>query len=266
MSMLREWVVGLPSQGRFTFTTAEAGAAAGGTSVAAVAAALDRAGADRIIASPVRGFHVVLPLEDRGTGTPSWRLFLDPLMSHLGLPYYVGLLTAASIHGASGQAAQVVQVVVPRARRPVRTGRLVIEFVVRRTAGEAPVELRTTPSGRMRVATPEVVALDLVRYPSRAAGWDNVATVLRDLAPALRGAGMRAALAVQPATPELQRLGHLLERAGARAVLAPLEAELATRRVTWVPLIPGEPEESAPEPPVRDPRWHVLVNREPEAD
>ena len=96
----------------------------------------------------------------------------------------------------------------------------------------------------MRVATPEVVALDLVRYPAKAAGWDNVVTVLRDLAPSLRRSGMRAALAVEPATSELQRLGHLLERAGAEAVLPALEAELATRRVDWVPLVPGEPGDS----------------------
>ena len=263
MSSLRDWALALPAQGRFTFTTAEARAASG-ASEAAAAAALGRAEADRLIASPVRGFHVVLPLEDRGTATPSWRLFLDPLMTHLGLPYYVGLLTAASIHGASGQAAQVVQVVTARPRRPVRTGRLVVEFLVRGTAAAAPVELRATPSGRMRVGTREVAALDLVRYPARAAGWGNIATVLRDLAPSLRRAGMRDALALAPAASELQRLGHLLERAGAaEAVLAVLEAELATRRVDWVPLIPGEP--GAPDA-VRDARWHVLVTAEPEAD
>ena len=264
MSSMRDWALALPSQGRFTFTTSEARAAADGASEAAVAAALDRAGADRLIVSPVRGFHVVLPLEDRGTGTPSWRLFLDPLMTHLRMPYYVGLLTAASIHGASGQAAQVVQVVTARPRRPVRVGRLAIEFVVRRTAADAPVELRTTPSGRMRVATPEVVALDLVRYPAKGAGWGNVATVLGDLAPSLRRAGMRDALAVVPATPELQRLGHLLERAGAASVLAVLEAAIATRRVGWVPLVPGDPRPD--HRLARDPRWHVLVNAEPEAD
>ena len=143
MSSLRDWALALPAQGRFTFTTAEARAESG-ASEAAVAAALGRAEADHLIASPVRGFHVVLPLEDRGTGTPSWRLFLDPLLTHLGLPYYVGLLTAASIHGASAQAVQVVQVVTSRPRRPVRSGRLVIEFVVRGTAAEAHVELRTT--------------------------------------------------------------------------------------------------------------------------
>ena len=264
MSSLRYWALALPSQGRFTFTTSEARAASDGASAAAVAAALDRAGADRLIASPVRGFHVVLPLEDRGTGTPSWRLFLDPLMTHLGLPYYVGLLTAASIHGASGQAAQVVQVVTARPRRPVRVGRLAMEFVVRRMAAEAPVELRTTPSGRMRVATPELVALDLVRYPAKAAGWGNVATVLGDLASSLHRTGMRDALAVAPATPELQRLGHLLERAGAVSVLAALEAELAARRVSWVPLVPGDAPPDVE--PLRDARWHILINIEPEGD
>ena len=263
MSSLRDWALALPAQGRFTFTTAEARAESG-ASEAAVAAALGRAENDHLIASPVRGFHVVLPLEDRGTGTPSWRLFLDPLMTHLGLPYYVGVLTAASIHGASGQAAQVIQVVTARPRRPVRSGRLVIEFVVRGAAAAAPVELRTTPSGRMRVATPEVVAFDLVRYPAKAAGWGNVATVLRDLVPLLRRSGMRAALAVEPATSELQRLGHLLERAGAESVLPVLEDELAARRVGWVPLVPGLPGESGMA--ARDRRWHVLVNAEPEAD
>jgi hypothetical protein len=263
MSSLRDWALGLPAQGRFTFTTAEARAATG-TSEAALAAALGRAEADHLIASPVRGFHVVLPLEDRAVGIPSWRLFLDPLMTHLGIPYYVSLLTAASIHGASGQAAQVVQVVTARPRRPVRSGRLAIEFVVRSTAAVAPVELRTTPSARMRVGTPEVVALDLVRYPAKAAGWDNVATVLRDLAPSLRRSGMGAAMAVEPATSEVQRLGHLLERAGADAVLPVLEAELAGRRVGWVPLVPGEPGSEGAA--ARDGRWHVVVNVEPEAD
>ena len=264
MSSLREWALGLPSQGRFTFTTTEVRVVQDRVSAAGTMAALDRAEADRIIVSPVRGFHVVLPLEDRGTGTPSWRLFLDPLMTHLQLPYYVGLLTAASIHGATPQAAQAVQVVTPRPRRPIRVGRLAIEFIVRRTAAQAPVELVTTPSGRMRVATPEMVGLDLVRYPARAGGWDNVLTVLRDLSPTMRRSGMKAALAVEPTTPDLQRLGHLLDRVGAGEVAAVLAAELQGRRFAWVPLAPGEP--ATRDPAERDAAWRVVVNVVPEAD
>jgi predicted transcriptional regulator of viral defense system len=264
MSSLREWALGLPSQGRFTFTTTEAQAVQDRVSPAGTMAALDRAEADRLIVSPVRGFHVVLPLEDRGTGTPSWRLFLDPLMTHLQMSYYVGLLTAASIHGATPQVPQAVQVVTPRPRRPIRVGRLAIEFVVRRTAAQAPVELVTTPSGRMRVATPEMVGLDLVRYPAHAGGWDNVLSVLRDLSPTMRRSGMKAALAVEPTTPDLQRLGHTLDGVGANEVAAVLAAEIRGRRVAWVPLAPGEP--TTRDPAERDPEWRVVVNVVPEAD
>jgi len=185
-------------------------------------------------------------------------------MTHLQMPYYVGLLTAASIHGAAAQAAQVVQVVVARPRRPVSVGRLAIEFIVRRTAGQAPVELVTTASGRMRVATADVVALDLVRYPAHAGGWGNVMTVLRDLSPAMRRSGMRQALALKPTTPELQRLGHLLERVGADSIAAVVTEELRGRRSTWVPLASGA--SVAPGAHGRDPRWHVIVNVTLEAD
>ena len=264
MNSFRDWVLGLPAQGRFTFTTAEARAQQSGVSTAGTAAAIDRAKADRIIVSPIRGFHVVLPLEDRGAGTPSWRLFLDPLMTHLATPYYVGLLTAAAIHGASAQAAQAVQVVTPGPRRPVRVGRLAIEFVVRRSAAQAPVELITTPSGRVRVASPEVVGLDLVRYPTHAGGWGNVLTVLRDLSPSMLRTGMRKAFAIEPSTPDLQRLGHLLGRVGADDVATVVADELKGRRTSWVSLSPGDP--AAPGPVERDPRWRVVVNVQPEVD
>lgn len=258
MSSLREWAVGLPARGQYTFTTAEARSQQADISAAGTAAALGRAEADGIIASPIRGFHVVLPLEDRVIGTPAWRLFLDPMMKHLRMPYYVGLLTAAAIHGAGSQAAQVVQIVVARPRRALRVGRLAIEFVVRRTAEHAPVELLTTISGHVRIATPEVVALDLVRYPGRAGGWDNVLTVLRDLAPTMRRAGMRKAFAVRPATPEIQRLGHLLGRVGADEVAGALVDELRNRRSSWVSL---DPEATvSPGEAQRDPRWRVVVN------
>ena len=264
MSSLRDWALALPAQGRFTFSTAEARDATGG-SEAALAAALGRAEADRLIASPVRGFHVVLPLEDRGVGTPSWQLFLDPLMTHLALPYYVGLLTGASIHGASGQAAQVVQVVTARPRRPVRHGRLAIEFVVRSDGrGRHPSSCARHRRAGCVSATPEVVALDLVRYPAKAAGWGNVAYGApgpRAVAAPERhagGDGRRARHVGDPAPRPPARAG------GGRRRPAALEAELAERRVGWVPLVPGEP--STGDAAERDGRWRVLVNVEPEAD
>ena len=270
MTSLQEWIQALPGDGHFTFTTAEARAQQPHITAAGTEAALGRASAAGLIASPVRGFHVVLPLEDRRTGIPQWRLFLDPLMIHLGLRYYVGLLTAAAIYGASAQIPQIVQVVAARQHRPISLDRLRIEFVVRSRAADAPVVTVTTPTGYLRVATCEVVALDLVRYPDKGGGWGNILTVLRDLAPQLTRAGTRAALTLRPTGPELQRLGHLLDRVGARASAGVIEQTLVPRRLGWVPLDPGAPasegEASRNRDATRDTRWRVIVNVDVTAD
>lgn len=261
MTTLRDWLLELPARGQYTFTTADARNRQPDVSPAATMIALRRAADAGLIVTPVRGFHVVLPLEDRLAGSPSWRLFLDPLLRFLGLPYYVGLLTAAAHHGASAQAAQVVQVVVPRQRRPVAVGQVRIEFIVNRAAAQAPVRLINTPGGRLRMATPELTALDVVRFPARSGGWGNVLTVLRDLAPGLRAAGVADALETQPAAADVQRLGYLLEQVGGQHATRPLRRWLDPRPVSWTPLVPG-----AGRVGERDERWRVIVNERIEAD
>jgi predicted transcriptional regulator of viral defense system len=261
MSDLRDWMLGLPGLGQYTFTAEEARGRQPALSAASTNAALARAEMAGLIVTPVRGFHVVVPLEDRGVGAPSWRIFLDPMMTYLGLDYYVGLLTAAAHHGASPQAAQVVQVVVPSQRRRIKVGGSRLEFVVCRDMASAPVELVNAPSGRYRMATPELTALDLVRYAVRAGGWGNVVTVLRDLAPALRPSHFRPVLAIQPAAADIARLGYLLEWLGVPDTAAPLHRWIEARPERWVPLVPASGRAG-----VRDPRWRIVINESIEPD
>ena len=67
----------------------------------------------------------------------------------------------------------------------------------------------------------------------------------------------------------MQRLGHLLEHLGHEArTEAMLEALRARGRLSWTEL---DRQESADpdfrhEPQKRDPRWRVIVRREPESD
>jgi predicted transcriptional regulator of viral defense system len=261
MSDLRDWLLGLPGRGQYTFTTREARSRQPTVSAASTTAALARAETAGLIVTPIGGFHVVVPLEDRGISTPSWRIFLDPMMTYLGLAYYVGLLTAAAHHGASPQAAQVVQVVLPHQRRRIEVGRSRLEFVVSRDMTRAPVEFVNAPSGRYRIATPELTALDLVRYSARAGGWGNVFTVLRDLAPALRPSHFRPVLATGPAGADIARLGYLLERLGTPDTAAPLHRWIEARPERWVPLVPASGRAG-----VRDPRWRIVINESIEPD
>ncbi|MHB1615419.1 MAG: type IV toxin-antitoxin system AbiEi family antitoxin [Actinomycetes bacterium] len=99
--------------------------------------------------------------------------FIDPFMRYLGHPYYVGLLSAAEIHGAAHQRPQVFQVITPARLRDRTFGRVRIEFISAVQASARPTATVNTPTGTMRVATPEVTLLDLVAAPQRGGGYQT---------------------------------------------------------------------------------------------
>jgi predicted transcriptional regulator of viral defense system len=260
-SAVRAWVEALPARGQNSFDTPTIARAFPGHSANALYLALHRLERDGVVVSPVRSFWVVVPLEDRLRAAPGWRLYLDGLMRFLEVPYYVGLLSAAAHHGAAAQSAQRLQVMVPQARRQIVVGGQAIEFLIRKQLETAPVEDVRTPSGTVRIATAEMAAFDLVRYPLRGGGWGNVATVLRDLAPQLTREPMRAALKSRPTQTELRRLGALLDRLGGERVTDILFDALTPGRSNFIPLVPRLPAEGA-----RDPRWKIVLNTSIEPD
>jgi predicted transcriptional regulator of viral defense system len=118
----------------------------------------------------------------------------------------------------------------------------------------------TTPTGSVRVSTPAMTMLDLVAYPVHAAGWGNIASILPDLAPLANRKGWADALSVEPRATDVQRLGHLLDRAGLGRTDV-LAAWLAKRPIEPTLLVPGG--ESAGD---YDARWRVIVNAAVTAD
>lgn len=227
-SRLASFVDALQGRGRYFFTRAEL-ARSGERSAVASGAALRRLKAKGRLVMPRRGFHVLVPAEYRSAGAPPASWFIDDLMRFLGRPYYVGILSAAALHGAGHQQPMALQVVTDQPARRIVVGRVRIDFHVRRDHGAAVVTSLATETGSMRVATPEMTAFDLVRFPSAAGSWSNVATVLSELAERLDG-GRLAALASAFTTSDVQRLGFLLAHLGEDALAEPLAAWLADRR------------------------------------
>jgi len=283
---MSRWVEQLQSKGRYTFARSEAEARTG-RSFVAVQTALRRLKQQGRVVSPRRGFYVVVPPEYRATGSPPASWFIDDLMRHLGQPYYVGLLSAAAIHGAAHQQPMVFQVVTSKPTREMRAGRVALQFSMSSKVTQMPVTQVQTETGTMRVATPETTAFDLVRYQAGAGHLSNAATVLAELAERI-DAGALASIAPLVRLPDVQRLGHLLDLVGQSEIADPLARWLQTRRPRAVVLRPGgatdvefRSSRSAPqgreEPELQsggaggrsrqiDRRWHVLPNEELEVD
>ncbi len=103
-------------------------------------------------------------------------------MRHEGQAYYVGLLKAAELHGATHQAVMEFQVISVKRLPKIRAGRNLIVFYFRKDieAVKAGIEDRKTDTGTMKISSAALTALDLLRYPRASGGIDNVATVLSD--------------------------------------------------------------------------------------
>src|SRR5437868_6785249 len=95
-------------------------------------AAINRLEKKEVIVTPHRGFHIIVPPEFQRLGCLPPEQFIPDLMTHLQIPYYVGLLSAAQYYGASHQQAQTFQVIVPKNRNTIQCGQIRVEFIARK--------------------------------------------------------------------------------------------------------------------------------------
>lgn len=258
---LSDFVDSLQERGQYTFSRDEALSALGSTPIALKRAA-ERLKAKRRLAAPRRGFYTIVPLEYRQSGSPPAASFIDPLMRFHNTPYYVGLLSAAEIHGAAHQRPQEFQVLAADQLRPVVVGRNRIRFFLKKDLERTPVELVKTTSGRIRVSTPGATALDLVRFYDRVGHLSHVATVLGELAERIDASKLVQAAEAEGESAVAQRLGYLLERVGATKAAAKLAKWVDRRSPKPVLLAPNNPGAEI----ARDARWRVIVNVDFEPD
>ena len=260
-NILVDYVADLQSKGRYTFTRNEAQK---GLSISGVALkrSLERLAKKGKIVLVHRGFYVIVPLEYRTRGIlpPEW--FIGELMQFMGLKYYVGLLSAAAIHGAAHQQPQEFHVVIPRSQRDIRVGNLFIRFFKKAHLSSTPVVETKTSTGFIRVSEPASTAIDLVAYEARIGGLSRVMTLLQELAELLEpDALVRAATAEKSIAP-IQRMGYLLEKIGQSSRTLGLGEWVSSLHPRPAPLQPGISRKGS----MRDPKWKILVNIDLEGD
>lgn len=207
---------------------------------------------------PWQGFFVIVPPQYQRRGAPPATFFIDQLMNYLNKPYYVGLLSAASMFGAAHHAPQEFQVLVPNQMRKIKIEHLRIVFIQNSYLDEISTSRRTTETGEITVSTPEATALDLVYYDDRSGYLDNVATVLSDLAERLDPEQLLKASKNYHSRASVQRLGYMLDFLGVKELTIPLADWLSSQKLSRVPLSTRKPRSQGS----RNRTWEIYVNQE----
>jgi predicted transcriptional regulator of viral defense system len=254
-AMLKSWIDDQQASGRYFF---ERSAAIHGSGLTphAVTYALRQSVREGRIVQLKEYAYVIVPLEYRAAGAPPASWFIHDLMASMKLPYYVGLLSAAALHGASQQQPQVFQVLTDRTVRPIPVGRTKIQFFASKYVTLASVQEMKTPTGMMRVSTPETTVVDLMRFVKVAGHIDHVAVLIKELAPLLDPKRLITAVRTVDDIPNAQRLGYILDRFRQRSLSDMLHAWIGPRIQRAQLLRSGRSAEGA----TQNRRWKLLIN------
>jgi len=227
---------------------------------------LSRYRAQGIIQSVHKGFFVVIPpqyaLQKRVPDT----YYVPQLMAHLGKPYYISLLSAASLWGASHQAVMVTHLMtrLPQSSTSSRKNNTLRWFYRR----EIPSEFLVSKNGETApivYSNAELTAVDLVHWAKRIGGLSAVATVLAELHESTDFTNAAEGVFKTADVSDIQRLGYLYEVVlGDRAQGETIYKEMKklSTAIRNVPLFHSSDGDSLR----RDVRWHVNVNMEVEVD
>jgi len=159
-------------------------------------------------------FYVIVPPQYSNRGMVPPTLFISDMMEFLNREYYVGLFSAAALHGAGHQQPMEFQVITKKPPlRNIKNQKLTISFFTKSKWEKAHVIEMKTETGYINVTTPALTAFDLIYYNKKIGGLNRVIPILKDLTYSLKPS-LLARTAKSQKTPTIQRLGYLLAKMG----------------------------------------------------
>jgi len=265
---IRDWVDDLPKRGKITFSKEEVDLQFPHLTNRNIQNTLNRMAAKKKIQSVWRGFWVVVPVEYGLKGVVDPIEYVAQLMNFLGQEYYIGLLSAAAIHGAAHQQPMELMLVTAtnNLREKVKND-VKISFAAKKEIPQRYLQQITVKSGYIPVSTPELTAIDLLMYVKNVGGINRVATVLSELAEVIDFEKISVDFFEDANTADIQRLGYLLETLGFVDIANSLfkKANEANLKFRKYPLCIKKQSVNLSDFPANE-KWKIMINEEIETD
>jgi len=206
------WIEDLQQDGRVCFSLVDAVEKFPQHNRIVLKNALTRLVSKKKICSVWKGFYVIIPIEYQSKGIIPEVYYIDWLMKFLGRDYYISLLNAAVFYGAAHQQPQEFTILTtPPSLRSTQKKGTKINFNNKATIFEQFTEQRKTPTGYIRISSPELTATDLIQFEKEIGGINRAATVLNELAESCDFSKLTKEFFEYVPTPVIQRLGYLLD-------------------------------------------------------
>jgi len=222
-----------------------------------------------MIITPAKGLYVIVPPEHRLLGSIPAEELAPILMQYLQADHYVSLLSGACFYGATHQKPASFQIVTnKRIKHHLEFGYVKLELFYKKNTKDLPYKNFMVDTGYLKVATPELVAIDLLTYLNRSGGLSHVATVLSELIESIDGDKLILLAKQIGEKYQLQRLGYILEKIDTvaedkkKSIVTKLENYLNNKLKYYLPLVPEISGTGHP----REKKWKIIENTNIESD
>lgn len=159
-----------------------------------------------------RGFYINVPDEYRNMGTIPVELYVDDLMRYFKSKYYVGLFSAAMLHGAAHQQPQEFFIINESPSiRNIKKNKFVINFSEKNKFPIYGIDERKTDTGFIKVSNRELTFLDLIYFEQKLGGLNRIITILKELVEEMQKSSFIKILQNPFPLTVFQRAGYILE-------------------------------------------------------
>ena len=265
-SKVSDWINQQLARGKYSFTLMYLHAHMPDKSYASIKLALKRLVDKNKIISVSKGFYIIIPPSYQNMGILPPAMFMDDLMQYLKRPYYVSLLSAASLHGAAHQQPQVhfVCTTLPSMRDTIKKG-IQIKYISKRAFPESHLVQKKTESGYVYLSDPILTCIDLINYHKIIGGFNRAATVINELSEEISETEISSDILQLSTHANMQRLGYFWEYECDQAGLADALFKIMKEQRTSFKTYKLNPSGRLQKQNIQN-RWKINVNTKIEID
>jgi len=122
-----------------------------------------------------KGFYLIIPPRYTTSEKLPIQLYSEKLFKYLDRKYYVGLYTAAKIHGASHQQSQRDYLIIETPKlNNIKKKNFDIQFFTTRAWPKNNIEIKKSDAGEYRISSPALTFIDLIHHHTKIGGLNRM--------------------------------------------------------------------------------------------
>lgn len=159
-----------------------------------------------------KGFYLIIPPRYSMAQKLPVQLYAEKLFESLKRKYYIGLFSAARLHGAGHQQPQRDYVLIEAPKlNTIRRKAFDLHFFTTSTWPSSNIHIARGEAGNYHISSPALTFFDLIHHHRKLGGMNRIAPVLEELIEGIREKDLIELLEWYPHKSTLQRVGFILE-------------------------------------------------------